>query len=288
MKIFKRILIVLNIVAFLILAYIFTVVVVLPVKKAYLPLTKLERPVEKVAKGSKKKSTPKKAEKKEVEEDVNGVVEENVSDADLQSRFDSLSILRKQAAFLSARFDLSKQDSIYLVLDLIDSIASLEVKGVSVHKAKLLAVEKSNSLKLFHAKDFSLWLEYPFELKSAKATIPKIPIVVKNAPKDTIEAALQVTVPKVPQRDDVFITMNFTKNLKINLTQAEELDSVGKIRIDSLVWEKRKYHLTRSKEALTTFEYEKLAPFINIKLSKQDATIIYRALPDKPQMVLRM
>lgn len=287
MKIFKRILIVLNIIAFLILAYIFTVVVVLPVKKAYLPLTKLERPVEKSVKGGKKKSPPKKVIKKEVEEEEN-IVEENVSDAALQARFDSLSILRKQAAFLSARFDLSKQDSIYLVLDLIDSIASLEVKGVSVHKAKLLEVEKSHSLKLFHAKDFSLWLEYPFELKSAKATIPKIPIIVKNAPKDTAEAALQVTVPKVPQRDDVFVTMNFTKNLKINFSQAEELDSVGKIRIDSLVWGKRKYHLTRSMDALTTYEYDKIAPFINIKLSKQDATIIYRALPDKPQMVLRM
>lgn len=288
MKIFKRVLIVLNIIAFLVLGYIFAVVVVLPVKMAYMPLTKLERPVEKSVKGGKKKNTPKKVDKKVEEVEDAGVVEENVSDADLQARFDSLSILRKQAAFLSARFDLSKQDSIYLVVDLIDSIASLEVKGVSVHKAKLLGIEKSHSLKLFHAKDFSLWLEYPFELKSAKATIPKIPIVVKNAPKDTIEAALQVTVPAIPKRDDVFVTMNFTKNLKINFSQAEELDSIGKIRIETLHEEKRKYHISRAIDALTVYEYDKIAPFINIRLSKTDATIIYRALPDKPQMVLRM
>ncbi len=294
MKILKRVLIALNILAFLLVAYVFVVVVVMPVNKAFLPITKLEQPVEKVTK-SKKKSAQKvvaKSPKKSSQNDDSNVetsaLDENVSSADLQSRFDSLSILRKQAAFLSARYELSKQDSIYLVVDLIDSVASLEVKGVSVHKARILGVDVSHSLKLFHAKDFSLWLEYPFELKSATATIPKYPIVVKNAPKDTLEAAKQEAVPTIPHREDVFITMNFTKNLRVVLSQAEQLDSIGKIRIDSLKWEKRKTHLNKAYQSLTTFQYDKISPFINIKLSKVDVTIIYRALPDKPQMVLRM
>ena len=167
-------------------------------------------------------------------------------------------------------------------------MASLEIKGISVHQAKIFKVDKSNSLKLFHAKDFALWLEYPFMLKSATATIPKVPIVIKNAPKDTLEAAQQVTVPKVPKRDDVFVTMNFSKNLRLNIRQFEPNDSIGKIKMDSLYWIKKEQAFFNGLNSLTTFEYDKIAPYINIELSKADATIIYRALPYKPEMVLRM
>lgn len=287
MKLLKRILIALNVIAFLILVYVFSVAIIIPVNRAYLPLTKLEKPAEVTPKGKKNTKKSIKKTTKEVEQEPSSV-EENISSTALQLRFDSLSLLRKQAAYLSARYDLSKQDSTYLVVDLIDSTASLEIKGISVHKARIKSIDKSNSLKLFHAKDFSLWLEYPFELKSAKATIAKIPMVIKNAPKDTIEAAKAEVIPTVPKREDVFITMNFTKNLRLVMSQAEELDSVGKIRIETLKHDKRKASFDKAIESLTSFQYDKIAPFINIKVSKEDATIIYRALPMKPQMVLRM
>lgn len=294
MKVLKRVLILLNIIALLIVGYIFTVVVIMPVYQAYLPLTKLERPVEpKTNKDKKKdsakstnKTNSKKANVVDNSSEESEQSQDSYSEGSLRARFDSL--LRKQAAFLSARYDLSKKDSIYLVVDLIDSLASLEVRGISVHKAKILKIDKSNSLKLFHAKDFALWLEYPFVLKSATATIPKIPIVVKNAPKDTLEAALQVTIPTVPKRDDVFVTLNFSKNLRLNIRQFEKNDSIGKIKMDSLYWVNKDKAFFNGLNSLTTFQYDKIAPYINIELSKTDATIIYRALPYKPEMVLRM
>jgi len=287
-----------TILLFLTAAYVLTTTVILPVATINpLPETVLPKAEAKGSNNTKKTekpgSAPKKNEKgqkalpkEEPREQKNAATQESgsFSKDELLRLFE----LKKTETLLRSRYNLASEDSIYLVLDLIRKIATLEMKGIPLHDSNIQEIWVSNSIKKFHTETLIHWLSQPFVLKNAASTIVRVPFLVKIAPKDTIEASKMDATPAPRRTEDVYIVMNFERNLQLVIQQSEPSEGEDKQRVDSLRNSYSKREIDRSVKALATRKRDAIVPRIVITLPKSEAIILYRALPQKPKMVLRM
>lgn len=244
-----------------------------PLPKAIIQTTSDEKP-----KNNKKDNND---SKDEVISDT--VVSSNRKDAKVK-----LFELRKREVLLHSRLELANEDSMYLVLDLINNTAILEMKGVMLHESRILESSVSNSIKMYHTEALLNWMAEPFMLKHADATIPKIEYVEKIAPKDTIEANKTVVEPAPAKLGDVYIVMDFDRNLRLVISQSEKPDEDGRKIITAMRRKYQEVEVRRSLQALVKFNRQPAMPQISIVIPKSDATIFYKALPVRPKMIIRM
>lgn len=203
---------------------------------------------------------------------------------DLTKYFD----LKKSEYLLRNRYNLSSEDSIYLVLDLVNKVARLEMKGIPLHDCQIKQQWISNSIKMSRSDAFLRWISQPFVVKNVDATIERVQFLVKNAPKDTIEANKMETQPAPRRTEDVYIVMNFDRDLQLIIQQAEISEGEDLARIEAIKKRLVKREIEKSVKSITTLNRDVVAPRIVITLSKTDAITIYRALPQKLKMVLKM
>ena len=202
--------------------------------------------------------------------------------------FAKLIDLRKEENFIQSRMSLVRKDSMYLVLDLLKKTADLELRGVSLHKCNILHSFVNNIIKDQSIENRLEWCGEPFTLIHEDSTIPKVSWIIKYAPKDTTEANQFEELPKPPKRGDVYVVMDFDRNLRLIIQQSDYPGWQGRKKISALKWKYRKQEIIKSLNALIHFKPEKATPTIKIVLSKDDASILYRALPYKPKLVLRL
>ena len=283
---------------FLLCAYVLTTNVVIPVvsknplPEAFVSKTenKSDNKVKKAVKaenGQKKTDKENKITKKDDARVKNTpLVEEAVSNSkdDLAKLFE----LRKKENLLKNLYNLSLEDSIYLLLDLTNRMATLEMKGIPLHESPLKDVWIGNSIKMYHSEALLRWMSQPFVLKNAVSTIERVQFLVKNAPKDTIEANKAEALPTIRKTEDVYIVLNFERNLQLVIQQTEISEGEDKAKIDSLKNSFFKRETEKSIHALTSLKRDAITPRIVISLPKSDAITLYRALPQKMKMVLRM
>ncbi len=281
----------------LIAAYVLTTTVILPVASKN-PLPEATTPRIEVKDNSGKKSdktdnTSKKSDKsdksaKKSEPKIQNSDSSDESGTGSKDDLMKLFELKKTETLLRSRYNLSSEDSIYLVLDLIKKVATLEMKGVPLHDSEINDVWISNSIKMYHTEALLHWMSQPFILKNAVSTIVRVPFIVKNAPKDTIEANKSEVLPSARKTEDVYIVMNFERNLQLVIQQSEISEGEDKMRIDSLRHSYIKRETDKSIKALATLKRDAIMPKIVITLPKSEAIVIYRALPQRLKMVLRM
>ena len=190
--------------------------------------------------------------------------------------------------FWKNRLKMAKQDSIGLVIDLIDSIVSIDIKGVPVRECKIKNYEISPVL--LYAKDkgaLNGWSAENFVLQDYWATLPKAPIKVKEAPADTNEAKEIVDANPPVERQDVRFILQFNKNLILQFDQIEPFVFTG--------WFEKhfrdlQFRLEKGIEFIYTMIKHKWPEpelRIKIKISQADAKAIFRALPQKAQTIVR-
>jgi len=199
-------------------------------------------------------------------------------------------IIRKEneKAFQYNRLSLAEKDSIYMVLDLPDSLLILEIKGVTVKKAKILDMEISNRFALIPHENLLPWISEPFTLARNLSTIPKSPIIIKQAPKDTIEAAKTSSGPRLPDSTGVFYTFYFDRNLLVEVGQANPPEEDVMERVKAYRSIKRK-ELTRSVILMLKKPQQTDQPMlIKLVVSEVDARAIYRAVPTKTHLILKL
>ena len=260
--------------------YILVISVVMPVMtKNALPKIVSNVPVvkEKSGKGKPENSIPK-------EDPISDSLIAKSSKDGLKDIFE----LRKKENWLQSRFELACEDSMYLVLDLAQNSAVIEMKGVVLHECKVVKSEVSNSIKMFQNETLLNWMAEPFTVKHIDATIPKISFIEKIAPKDTIEANKVEVEPKAQELEDVYIVMDFDRNLRLVIQQNEKPTEKGQKVISALSWKYQVNEIRRTVQALTKFNRQPTMPQISIILPKSDATILYKSLPVNIKMILRM
>ena len=193
-----------------------------------------------------------------------------------------------EVAFQRNRLALAEKDSIYVVLNVPDSLLILEIKGVTVKKTRLLDIEISNRFALISHENLLPWISEPFTLESDLSTIPKSPIVVKQAPKDTIEAAKMSTKPAPPDSTNVFYTLYFNRNLVLEIEQADPLEVGATEQVKTYRKLKREESTRSVYQMLRNPQQTDQPMMIKLVVSEVEARAIYRAVPTKTHLLLKL
>lgn len=189
-----------------------------------------------------------------------------------------LSLMEKEA-FLLSRLEMANTDSICLTLNLHDSTLNLEISGVVVHSSKLLKIEKSRFLDKTNAVAKINWLKSPFRTISYEASIPKTPITITIAPRDTIEAEQmskqkQDTIPEY-----ITYSLLLDKDLLIEISQSN--DSLPSwARKTPSFFNKKWDGFKRTAGSLVGIVDEDYIPKIFVEIPFSEARSIYRAIPE--------
>jgi len=205
---------------------------------------------------------------------------------ELAQRMASLEV---DQAFFQARLQLVKRDSINLAVDLIDSVVALEVKGVPMRRCKILRYRSSGLVKRLRSQGrLHQWLSTPFVLQEELATLPKAPIRIKEAPRDTIEAneSKGEDLP-IEQRDAEF-TLHFDRSLTLVVEQAQPPSFAGRLR---KIWYDLRRTFGAAGDAVAALIHRQIPQhrlWIEIELPREDAKAIYRALPPHAGLALRL
>jgi hypothetical protein len=194
----------------------------------------------------------------------------------------------KERAFQKSRLALAEKDSIYMVLNVPDSLLLLEIKGVTVKKVKLLDIGISKRFSLIPHENLLPWISDPFTLEKDFSTIPKSPIIVKQAPKDTLEAQAQSTKPAPPDSTNVYFTLYFDRNLVLEIEQSDPMEAGLTDKVITYQNIKKK-ETTRSVFNMLRNPQQTDQPMmIRLVISEAEARAIYRAVPTKSHLILRL
>ncbi len=199
-------------------------------------------------------------------------------------------IIRKERenAFQKSRLALAEKDSIYMVLDVPAKLLVLEIKGVPVKKVNLLNIDISHRFSLISHENLLPWISEPFNLEKDFSTIPKSPIVVKQAPKDTIEAQLQSSKPTPPDSTNVYYTLYFDRNLVLEIEQSDPPE-VGYTEKVITYQNIKKKESTRSVFRMLRNPQQTDQPMqIKLTISESEARAIYRAVPTRSRLILKL
>jgi len=196
--------------------------------------------------------------------------------------------LKIDELFWKNRLEIAKKDSIYLSIDLPDSLIVLELKGVSLRNCKIEEYQITPLYsQLKNQPQFLEWLTDPFSLIDESATISKAPIKVITAPKDTIEALEQLQPEVKIEKEDVQFVLGFDRNLLLEFSQTEPPTLMG--RFELVLFNILKNVTTFFKDFYSLMSLQSASQdfWIKIRISQNDAKAIYRALPKNTWVALR-
>ena len=189
-------------------------------------------------------------------------------------------------ALLKSRVAMLAADSASLTIDLVLQTIALELQGVAVHK---VAIAKTETSRLFSQTDPVYWIRMfsePHTADSSISSVSKQTFLIKNAPRDTTETnASELAPPDTSLSQPIFFTLWLTNGIAVNVYQQEEAAGFAR----------QKYHFARRKAALSSFirsiirlEVPGYTPAIDIYIPARDAHTIYKALPMRPLITLRV
>jgi hypothetical protein len=188
--------------------------------------------------------------------------------------------LQKKKNFLQARILMAEADSVNLSLNLRDSIASLEIHGVSVYSTHISQIGMSSVFR--KADDYSILKMFskPFEVQEASATIKKESLLINIAPKDTIEANVPTVLPDTSSVESASFILLLNNNVKLYVYQLEN-DSIDNKTLFMFDLKDRLRFFKAAAKNIINFKTPEYQPYIKIWLSQENVKIIYTAIASK-------
>ena len=198
----------------------------------------------------------------------------------------SLSPIIREYSYNEAMFNLSKNDSIQLVVNLHDSTVNLFIKGVQIHKTKIKHFGEDNLLLNISNKQYLKLFSKPLNIKKQKATIVKEPIVLRHAPKDTADAAINAWKPDTLVQNPAFVS--YILDYGINIIFEQEMNNTLHDKyVKNMFYLKIRFNRTyKAVFDLLLFKKPEYIPVIKIKIPVNELRAVYRALPVQPIVVL--
>jgi hypothetical protein len=193
----------------------------------------------------------------------------------------ALTFVPYSTAFMEARYSMSKVDSVSLSINLSDSVAALEMGGVVVFQAPLEGGSVSPLLKAMKPEALSNLMRSPARVVSYDATIDKEEIIIKKAPRDTIEAALDDDALPVAIRQAAFYTLILESGVRIVVMPHKESGRFVYVARQNL------FLFRQRVAAIFRGELPNYIPIVNIEVSADDAKTLFRAMPEHAQVALK-
>jgi hypothetical protein len=195
-----------------------------------------------------------------------------------------LALLREKA-WLQSKTVMAETDSIYLTINLEDSTANIEISGVVVHKSKISRIAASKILKKGNKNAVFTMLSTPLTIASSFATLKKEPVMIKMAPKDTSEYKPDI-IPDTSITEPVNYILNLKDGIRIYVYQEEHAkagDMMNQLLFDI---KERLRDTWRELKSIIRLKVPEYHPFIKLRLPRDDAKIIYRAIPKNGQIAV--
>lgn len=197
--------------------------------------------------------------------------------------------ISQRVAFIGARNRMATGDSIGLVVNLRDSLITLEINGVALRAIPVISYELPGSLEGIGYYQLTRFLGEPMAIASSEATIPKEPLMVKIAPRDTIEAlALPVITPDTTGIDPVFFRMKLNSGIELAILQDLTDDQLAERSLKKFLRKRALKNTEDEIRQVLTLKVPEYSPEIVIVVSKDDARVLYRAIPPNGQVVLQI
>jgi hypothetical protein len=193
--------------------------------------------------------------------------------------------LNRKKMFYQAQVIMAETDSICLALNLPDSIATLEISGVIVHKAKISEIAISKVFRRADEYSVSAMLAIPFTIANDFATIKKEPLMLKVAPKDTSEFKPDI-LPDTTNSQAVNVLFEMENGVRLYLYQNVDKNEGGGFSLSMFDLNDRLRNIGDNIKSIIRLRIPEYHPSIKIRLNKADAKIIYRALPKHGQLAV--
>jgi hypothetical protein len=194
--------------------------------------------------------------------------------------------LSRQLAYKKALLYMSENDSINLVVNLHDSVLHLTIKGVIIHTTMIRSFDVDPLLLHLANNTYHKIFSQPQRIIEENATIVKEPVVVRQAPKDPEEAAINAYHPDTLIQNPAFLRMKLDYNF--HLVFEQDINTNWEDKKTAFLF-RANYLLPRLIENLKAFfSFKKQAyyPTISIKVPVNDLREIYRALPANARVVI--
>lgn len=192
--------------------------------------------------------------------------------------------LLKEKNFYQSRIAMAQTDSVYLTITLPDSLINLEISGVVVHSSRMTSFSTSKMLR--RGNDFAILslLGSPMKIVKDFATIPKEPIMIKIAPKDTSEYKPDI-LPDTSDFEPVNFILITDAGVDVYVYQ-EETGRGDRFKLFMFDFRNRLRNFGRSAASIIRFRIPEYHPRIMIRLPKAEAKVIYRAIPVNGQVAV--
>ena len=191
--------------------------------------------------------------------------------------------LFKEEAYLKTRVAMAQTDSVYLTINLKDSVINIEISGVVVHSTPIKEIEASKLITKGDEFVITSLLSAPLTIVSDTSSIAKIPIIMKMAPKDTSEFKPDA-IPDTAFYEPVNYIFETDRGIKIIVYQSEDINQGD--HKDRFLFDlhNRLINAKSAMKDILAYKVPEYQPFIKIKIPNADAKIIYRAIPKHGQI----
>lgn len=187
-----------------------------------------------------------------------------------------------------ALLDQSKSDSIQMLLNIRDSSIHLIIKGVTIHSSKIKISTIDPILYKLTNREY-LWLfGNSRDMTQMRTSIIKEPMVVREAPKDTLEAALNAYKPDTLIQNPAMLRFIITEDIVIRMIQEEPLTKWEQKVIDEFENTIFQPSLWKKYKSLFSNQDKNLDSEISLTLPRADLRAIYRALPNNARIVITL
>lgn len=192
----------------------------------------------------------------------------------------------KTLATTQALLAQSNSDSIQLILNVNDSSIHLVIKGVMIHSSKINIQSVDPTLYKLTNREYLWLLGKPQPISQLRTTIVKEPIVVREAPKDTLEAALNAYKPDTLIQNPAMLHFTIQPGIVIKMVQTENFTDWEKNIVEEFESTFPAPTLLEKYQSIFSKDELPYIPYIAITLPRDDLRAIYRALPTNANLVL--
>lgn len=197
-----------------------------------------------------------------------------------------VSALNRELTFKQALLELSQEDSIGLIVNLNDSTIGISIHGVVLHSTKTNSLHIDPWLTRLPDALYLDKFSRPVTISSHRSTIIKEPIVVREAPKDPLEAAVNAYQPDTLIQNPAFLQFDMETNVRLLIEQ--DMTTTWLDRKTRFAFFNALYmgNLKVNLKHFFTWRGPAYTPEIRMALPADDMRAIYRALPSKTSVVI--
>lgn len=194
----------------------------------------------------------------------------------------------KEKAYKEGLLKLASWDSIQLAVDLADSAVCLYINGIRIHRSKIHSLKQDKFLGSLPGIQIAGLFSNPQHITREYASIIKMPVVERQAPKDTLEAATNAWKPDTLIQKPAFLLLETEIGIDIILEQTEEKgmhDDWVRFLFHNKIFCR---HTIESLGNFIMYRKQVYHPRVTVKIPARDLRAIYRALPEEAYVVLRL